>query len=265
MLGESAGGQIEGITVVGEGTVRVVPDQVVLTIGVEQMAATAAHALNEAAGRVLRVVRTLQEWGIGQNDIQTTWVGVYPFQPQAAQAVQGAAGGGLGTVLQPAQMGGPAPASASQFGSFGLFPQNVAGSSILVPQSANYIAGTWLRVTLHDPQRMGEVLDAAIGAGANFSSGVTLRVHDEATAQRAALDAAGKDARVKAETLAAAIGKKLGAPLGAVEEPQWGSLGMLGGGLGAATAPLGASANVMPTAPGELVFAARVRVRYALA
>ena len=47
---------------------------------------------------------------------------------------------------------------------------------------------------------------------------VTFKVADEAGARRTALEAAGRDARSKAETLAAAAGKHLGEPVAVSEE-----------------------------------------------
>jgi uncharacterized protein len=56
----------------------------------------------------------------------------------------------------------------------------------------------------------GDVIDAAVGAGANQVSGPSLLASDQDAAYRTALKAAVADARAKAETLAGATGVTLG-------------------------------------------------------
>jgi uncharacterized protein YggE len=56
----------------------------------------------------------------------------------------------------------------------------------------------------------GNVVDAAVGAGANQVYGPNLLASDQAAAYRSALKAAVAEARAKAETLASATGRSLG-------------------------------------------------------
>jgi uncharacterized protein YggE len=69
-----------------------------------------------------------------------------------------------------------------------------------------------------DAARAGEIADALVMAGATLASGLSYRAGDEAGARKLALEAAVKDARVKAETVATAAGKKLGDPVGILED-----------------------------------------------
>ena len=67
-----------------------------------------------------------------------------------------------------------------------------------------------LRVTVRDTEQIGELLDAAVNAGANSIYGVTFYVdYQTAAASDARVDAV-EDARTKAEELAAAAGMTLG-------------------------------------------------------
>src|SRR4051812_15215602 len=66
-----------------------------------------------------------------------------------------------------------------------------------------------LRVTVHDTDQLGELLDAAVNAGANSINGVTFYVDDQTEASSGARVEAVKDARTKAEELAAAAGMTL--------------------------------------------------------
>ncbi len=73
-----------------------------------------------------------------------------------------------------------------------------------------YQASNQVDVTLHDMNKVGPVIDAAVGAGANFTNGVTFRLSDQNQGVNQALTAAVADARSKAETLAAAGDAQLG-------------------------------------------------------
>ena len=61
-----------------------------------------------------------------------------------------------------------------------------------------------------DVDRAGAVIDAAVDAGANQVNGPTMSVADQGKLYRQALKAAIADARLSAETLAAASGRSLG-------------------------------------------------------
>src|SRR5918997_988721 len=67
-----------------------------------------------------------------------------------------------------------------------------------------------LRVTVRDTDQLGELLDAAVDAGANSIYGVTFYVDDQTAAASDARVEAVEDARTKAEELAAAAGMTLG-------------------------------------------------------
>ena len=68
-----------------------------------------------------------------------------------------------------------------------------------------------------DVDRAGAVIDAAVNAGANQVNGPTMSVADQGKLYRQALKAAVADARLSAETLAAASGRPLGKVTSVVE------------------------------------------------
>jgi uncharacterized protein YggE len=68
-----------------------------------------------------------------------------------------------------------------------------------------------------DVDRAGAVIDAAVDAGANQVNGPTMSVADQGKLYRQALKAAVADARLSAETLAAAAGRSLGKVTSVVE------------------------------------------------
>lgn len=85
------------------------------------------------------------------------------------------------------------------------------------PTLVGYRAANTVSVELADLSRVGPVVDAAIGAGANRIEGVSFELRDDAAARAAALAAAVDDARAKAETIARALGVGLGPVLETVE------------------------------------------------
>jgi len=118
-----------------------------------------------------------------------------------------------------------------------------------------------LRVTVHDTDKLGELLDAAVNAGANSIYGVTFYVDDQTAAASEARVEAVEDARTKAEELASAAGMTLG-PVVALSEgttpiisPVYGMA--RGGGGMAAEAPT-------PVETGSTTVAVDVMVTYEL-
>ena len=78
---------------------------------------------------------------------------------------------------------------------------------------ATYRAGEGIAVTLHRPQRAGELIAAAVAAGASTVSGPRFFVGDTEAAFGKALAAAFEAAKTKAEVLAEQAGGTLGATI----------------------------------------------------
>ena len=118
-----------------------------------------------------------------------------------------------------------------------------------------------LRVTVRDTDQLGELLDAAVNAGANSIYGVTFYVDDQTAAASEARVEAVEDARTKAEELASAAGMTLG-PVVALSEgptplvpPVYG----MGRGVGAAMAE-----SAVPVEPGSTTVAVDVMMTFEL-
>ena len=93
--------------------------------------------------------------------------------------------------------------------SYSLSPKYQYHPGGVPPTIAGYTAMNVVRVTLDDLGRMGNVIDAATGAGANRVQGIefTLREQDAVRAQ--ALREAAVRARGEADVLASALGLKI--------------------------------------------------------
>jgi uncharacterized protein YggE len=74
-----------------------------------------------------------------------------------------------------------------------------------------YVAENQVTVTVRTMQAVGRVIDAAVGAGANLTSGITFGLSDQGAGLERALGEAVEDARRKALALAEASGAQLGA------------------------------------------------------
>jgi uncharacterized protein YggE len=122
---------------------------------------------------------------------------------------------------------------------------------------SSYVAQNTVRVTVRDLDRVGAVIDAAMGAGANEVSALRFGSRDADEARRRALADAVGAARLDAEVIAAAAGGRLGALL----EVSTG---------GGARAPVtqavmmeAARARATPIVPGDLTVSATVTAVWA--
>jgi uncharacterized protein YggE len=117
-----------------------------------------------------------------------------------------------------------------------------------------YTASNTVTATVRKIGDAGDVVDAAVGAGANQVSGPNLLASDQDAAYRNALERAVADARAKAETLATASSSSLGKITAIVE------------GGGAIPMPLatGAKDSSLPIEPGTQKIEATVSVTFAL-
>ncbi len=83
-----------------------------------------------------------------------------------------------------------------------------------------------MTVKVRDLDRLGDVLDGVVGAGANEVFGAQMSAADPSAAEHAALASAVAAARAKAEVLATAAGVKLGAVARIEEEADYGGAPM---------------------------------------
>jgi len=74
----------------------------------------------------------------------------------------------------------------------------------------SYIAMNQVEVTVRDLTKVGQVIDRAVAAGANLTSGITFKLSEQNKGRADALAAAVQDARSQAEALVKAAGASLG-------------------------------------------------------
>ncbi|MBV8117347.1 MAG: SIMPL domain-containing protein [Candidatus Eremiobacteraeota bacterium] len=165
------------ITVVGQGSASSMPDiaTLSLTIGTNNAssAATAASDNNTIYNRLTAAMTAL---GVRSSQLRTTSYNVnYNAPPQN---------------VQPDGSSGPAilPAPSGQYG---------------------YSVSRTVSVTLSDTSKVGQAIDAAIGAGVNNVDSVAFGMANPQARRSQALRAAVADARSQAEAIASAAGLRI--------------------------------------------------------
>ena len=131
----------------GTATVKVDPDKVTVTIGVETQGLTAEEAATKNAELMDKVIAALKELGVTDDQISTSWYNVYPiYDYRSPPCIE-------------------------------IYPQ----PPDCAPKSeiTGYRATNSLSVTLDADEDVGKVIDSAVNAGANNVNGVYFFVSEE--------------------------------------------------------------------------------------
>ncbi|MCE5191039.1 MAG: SIMPL domain-containing protein [Actinomycetia bacterium] len=97
-----------------------------------------------------------------------------------------------------------------------VYPQQDYSSG-KTPRITGYQASVQVRATIKDMAKIGDVINAGTGAGANEVSGPAFTLSDQAASRTDAIDKAIADAKSRAEVMAKAAGKSVGDVLGISE------------------------------------------------
>ncbi len=193
----------------------------------------------------------------GKPDVAYLTLGVRTFAPTAREAMsQNSAA--MAAVIAKLEAVGIAKKDL-QTGSINLYPQTkpVKSDQPESEQIVGYWANNSLNVTINDVTKVGEVLDAAIAAGANTAGGIRFGVKDEAKLRDEALKEAVKAARAKADLMATGLGIKVTGVVSVTEEGYSGPVPVARYEVAAAKDTSG-----VPVEAGELTFSATVRVTF---
>lgn len=188
-------------------------------------AAEAQERVNQIMQRAIEAVRELD---VEEEDIRTADLSLYPVYSERRP---------------PRPMGGQ---------------QGHPGED--EPRVVGYRASNVLAVELEDPGRIGDVIDAAVEAGANQLQGVQFELHDDREARAGALREAVERAQQKARVLAEAAEVELGGLIEVREsgvnvrppEPMY------------AGARMAAESAPTPVQPGQMTITANVTLVYRL-
>lgn len=171
-------------------------------------AATPALAQSTADSQNLR---TLSVSGVGKAfltpDIAYVYIGVRSENRDAAKAVS--ANNAQASKVSDALKGFNIAPRDIQTTNFSIYP-NQQFDANGKPSGLTYVVDNTVFVTVRDLSKIGDLLNAVVGAGANSINSIQFDVADKTKALSDARKAAVADARAQAEELAQAAGVTLG-------------------------------------------------------
>ncbi|HNB51226.1 MAG TPA: SIMPL domain-containing protein [Anaerolineales bacterium] len=219
-----------------------------------------AHAASAAQTTTSEPVRTLSINGHGEvtltPDIAYVYVGVHTELEAAADAV--------------AENNDQAQAVIDALRAAGIAAEDIRTSNFSLwysqtydmngqPNGGKYVVDNSVYITVRDLEKLGDILDTAIEAGANSINGISFDVSDKDAALAEAREKAVDDARTQAEELASLAG---------VELSDIQSLSMYGGTptpyYGGAVRDTAEAATSVPITPGQFVVTVDVSIIYTI-
>jgi uncharacterized protein len=227
------------LTVAGEGTASAAPDVAYVSLGVQTQGKTAVEATGENSRLMSSVLTALQARGVRPQDLRTSGLTVTPQYAPPPSTVSPSPPG----VPQPGLV--PGPNTPSQ-------PGEIVG----------YQASNNVTVTVNEVERASELLDAALGAGANRVGGLIFRIRDRTALRQQALADAAQSARAQADALAAALGLRVVGISSVHEEPPYGNAYNAFPEIPAMASQAAVPAPPPPVVGGELTVRTRAQVAF---
>lgn len=158
------------IHVTGRGQVSAAPDMAVVLLGVQTEAETAADALSANSEQMQTVISATVEAGIAEEDLRTTGLRLQPRYER------------------------PDPETE---------PEGP-------PEIVGYQAANQVEITVRELDGLGDLLDAAVAAGANTIESIRFEISDQEALLTEARTAAMEDAIAQAGLLTSLAGAELG-------------------------------------------------------
>jgi uncharacterized protein YggE len=246
--------QIEGVAVVGEAIRRVPPESAEFLIEVNVTSTSVAQALKDHTAKLQQLSTAAGSLGIQAGDLQTVSMNVYNLYSAGLQGLPLLNAYGAMQQIEPSGLNAlfAGGAATSQPGAYNPSAELQFGS---------YQVRSLVRVLVRDVTRAGDAVQTAVRAGAVPVGPLSFRAADESDAHKAVLEAAGRDAKVKAESLARSLGKNIGDPITVTEDVL-----LSNGTFGAlrSTMPSIFGSGAVPAVIGELEYYARVSANFRL-
>ena len=209
-------------------------------------------------------LRTMSVTGTGMvyltPDIAYVNIGVHTEMPTASDAVS--ANTSQTTQVITALKNSGVDAKDIRTTNFSIYPNTQYDQQSGKPGTTTYVVDNTVYVTVHQLDKLGDILDATVQAGANNINSIQFDVFDKSSALKQARDQAVKDAQSQAQELAAASGITLGSVqtisfTNNIPQPL---TDMYGKGGGAINAPVAA----VPISTGQLTLTVTVDMTYLL-
>lgn len=144
--------------------------------------------------------------------------------------------------------------------SYYMYPEYDYSESGTRGKIVGYTLSNMVEIKVRDMDKAGEVLSAAVDAGANVNNGISFNLSNVDEYYNQALSSAMANAKSKADTLAKAIGVKIGVPSKIVEGSNYYSPYLTGNylGMGSVTS----EPEAIKISEGEIEVTANVLVTY---
>lgn len=149
-----------------------------------------------------------------------------------------------------------------QTSGYSVYAERYGPNGPLPEDQVNYRVTNNVSVTIRDLSKVGDILDAAIKAGANNIYGVEFSVENRGAFESDARKLAIEDARMKAEELATLTGVKLGKVIGVSEVI--GNVGFFAGNFSQAAQGFGGG-GAPSIQPGQLDLVMQIQVMFEIA
>jgi len=149
-----------------------------------------------------------------------------------------------------------------QTSGFSIYAERFGTDGPLSNSDVRYHVTNNVNVTVRDLDKLGDILDAAIDAGANNINGIDFAVADPSASESDARTAALADAKAKATDLAKLSGITLG-PVVSISEVIGGNGGFYAGNFAQQAKAMGGGAT--PVSPGQLDLVMQLQVIYSIA
>ena len=209
---------VPALTVRGSSEVAASPDQALVQLGAAARTERATDAQQKVNRIVASILEAVKAAGIPAENISTAELSLVPVYEQTSR--------------KPVEPGG-------------------------LPRIVGYSATNVVRVEINEINKVGDVIDAGINAGANRLEGLSFALREDTLLRQKALQQAALNARQKAEAIASALNLRLVRILEITEEgvhtlqPQFRMQRMVS-----------AAAEATPVEPGQIQVSASVTVGY---
>jgi hypothetical protein len=222
-----------------------------------------AAAQEQPAAAAPSLPRTITVLGEGtvatQPDVAQIQVGV-EVKGDNAQEASAEAAETMDAILAALAKAGVATKDIQTTG-YNIWVEQRMGPDGATTDEVIYHVGNSVSVTVRDLDTVGDVLDAAIAAGANSVFGVNFSVDDPDEVMAEARSLAAEDALARAEELAGLHGVALGEVVSVSEVINGMAVPM----FESVNASMGLGGGAGPISPGQLEMTARLQVVYAIA
>jgi hypothetical protein len=231
-------------------------------VGFGSVAATQALSPSAQTSDSSEPVRTISVTGTGKveltPDTAYIYIGVHSEGPDAVEAVS--SNNEKSEAVKDALVALGVDEKDIQTTNFSIYPQPRYDDQGQPTGEITYMVDNTVYVKVSDLDMVGEILDAAVKAGANSINGISFDLEDKSAAMAEAREKAVDDANVQAQQLADAAGVSLG-PVITITTSSVAPVVPIYGKGGGASVEMAAS---VPVSPGQMTISVDVFMVYGI-